>query len=167
MNKFSIEIKWAIAFVLMTFAWIVIEKLSGMYTTNIDKHVIFTNFIAIPAITIYVLALLDKRRNYYNGTMTYKQGLISGLIITLLVTAFSPVTQLVVSNIIAPEYFPNMIAYALAEGKMTLEEASSYFTLKNYMIQGLIGAPVMGLLTTVVVALFTRTKSPKAIVAQQ
>ena len=167
MKKYSIEIKWSIAFVLMTFAWITIEKLAGMYTTNIGKHVIFTNFIAIPAIAIYVLALLEKRRNYYKGYMTYTQGLISGLIITLLVTVFSPVTQLVVSNVIAPEFFPNMIAYVVAEGKMTPEEANSYFTLKNYMIQGLIGAPVMGLLTTVVVALFTRTKAPKAIAVQQ
>ena len=114
MKNYRIEIKWAMVFVLMTLSWIVIEKLSGMYTTNIDKHAIVTNIIAMPAITVYVLALLDKRRNYYHGAMTYKQGFVTGLIITLIVTAFSPLTQVIVNEVIAPEYFPNMIAYTVA-----------------------------------------------------
>jgi hypothetical protein len=160
MIHYRIEIKWAIVFVLMTLTWIVIEKLTGMYTTNIDKHAIVTNIIAIPAVTVYVLALMDKRKNYYHGAMTYKQGLVTGLIITAFVTAFSPITQLLV-NVIAPEYFPNMIAYTVAQGKMTPEAAEANFNLKSYIIQGLIGAPIMGLLTTAMVAMFTAREAKK------
>ena len=39
--------------------------------THIDKHVVYTNFYALPAILVYVFALLDKRKNFYNGKMTY------------------------------------------------------------------------------------------------
>jgi hypothetical protein len=46
----------------------------------------------------------------------------------------------------------------VSTGAMTQEAAEQYFSLKNYIIQGLIGAPVMGLVTTLIVAIFTRKK---------
>ncbi|MES2837071.1 MAG: DUF4199 domain-containing protein [Bacteroidota bacterium] len=156
MKNIKIEIKWAIAFAVMTLVWMLLEKLCGLHSTYIDKHATYTNFIAIPAITIYVLALLDKRKNFYNGKMTYQQGLKSGIIITLLYTPLSPVTQAITSLVITPEYFPNATNYAINLGMMSETEAKEYFTLKNYIIQGLIGAPIMGIITTLIVALFTR-----------
>jgi hypothetical protein len=41
---------------------------------------------------------------------------------------------------------------------MTQEAAENYFNMKSYIIQGLIGAPVMGLITSAIVAIFTRKK---------
>jgi hypothetical protein len=156
MKQYNIEIKWAIAFVLMSLGWMLLERLSGLHTQHIDKHEIYTNFIALPAIAIYVFALLDKRKNFYGNTMSYKQGFISGLIITLIVTAFSPLTQYITFAIITPDYFPNAIKYTVDAQKMTQQEANDFFNLKNYVVQGLIGAPIMGLVTTAIVAIFTR-----------
>jgi len=159
MKKIKIEIKWAIIFVVMTLIWMILEKLTGLHDEHIDKHPIFTNFIAIPAIAIYVFALLDKRKNFYKGAMTYKQGFITGLIITAIVTVLSPLTQYITSTIITPEYFPNMISYSVETGKLTQEAAEEYFNLKNYMLEVIIGTPIMGILTTAIVAIFTRKKS--------
>ena len=159
MKKYSIEIKWAIIFAIMTLLWMLLERLTGLHNEHIDKHAVCTNFIALPAITVYVLALLDKRKNFYQGVMTYKQGFITGLFITLLVTILSPLTQYIISTIITPGYFPNAIKYMVSEGKATQETAESYFNLKSYILQGLIGAVIMGLLTTTIVAIFTRRKS--------
>lgn len=156
MKQYNIEIKWAIAFVFMSLGWMLLERLSGLHTQHIDKHEIYTNFIALPAIAIYVFALLDKRKNFYGNSMSYKQGLISGLIITLIVTAFSPLTQYITFAIITPDYFPNAIKYTVDAQKMTQQEANDFFNLKNYIVQGLIGAPIMGLVTTAIVAIFTR-----------
>ncbi|MFA7361707.1 MAG: DUF4199 family protein, partial [Candidatus Kapaibacterium sp.] len=78
MKKISIEIKWALIFAAMTLVWLVLEKLAGFHSANIDKHHIVTNFIAIPAITVYVFAFLDKRKKYYGGSMTYLQGFLCG-----------------------------------------------------------------------------------------
>lgn len=103
MNTYRIEIKWALIFVAMMLLWMVMERLAGFHDTHIDKHAIVTNLIAIPAIAIYVLALLDKRKNFYGGYMSYKQGFISGLIITLIVTLFTPLIQFVTSTIISPD----------------------------------------------------------------
>ena len=159
MKKYSVEIKWAIIFVAMTLTWMLCEKLAGFHSTQISKHAIFTNFIAVPALIIYVLALLDKKKNYYNGQMNYRQGFMTGLIITLIVTLLSPLTQYLTSTVISPEYFPNVINYSVSSGKMTQAEAETYFNLKSFILQGLVGAPVMGLITTAIVALFTQTRN--------
>jgi len=159
MKKIKIEIKWAITFSIMILVWMFIEKLAGFHSEHIDKHPVYTNFIIIPTIIIYVLALLDKRKNVYNGIMTYKQGLISGLIIALIVTILSPLTQYITSTIITPDYFSNVIKYVVNEGEMNQIEAENYFNLKSYIIQALIGAPIMGIVTTAIVAIFTRRKS--------
>ena len=158
MQNIKIEIKWALIFILMTLVWMLLEKLAGLHSTHIDKHAIVTNLIAIHAVGIYLFALLEKRNRFYKGVMTYKQGFVCGLIITIIITVFSPLTQFITSTIITPEYFPNVIKYAVAEGEMTQTEAENYFNLKNYIIQGLIGAFAMGILTTAIIAFFVRTK---------
>ncbi len=158
MNKYKIEIKWAFIFMAMMLIWMYIEKLVGLHDIHIDKHYIYTNFVAVFAIIVYVFALLDKRKNYYQGKMTYKQGFISGLIISLIVTVFSPLTQYVTSEIISTDYFSNMINYAVSEGKMTQTEAENYFNLKSYLIQVIIATPIMGIITTAIVAIFTKKK---------
>ena len=60
MKKIKIEIKWAIIFTIMVLVWMFIEKLAGFHSEHIDKHPIYTNFIIIPTIIIYVLALLSS-----------------------------------------------------------------------------------------------------------
>lgn len=156
MKNIIIEVKWAFIFIIMTFLWMLLEKATGLHDVNIERHPIYTNFIAIPAIAIYVFALLDKRKNSYEGYMTYKQGLISGLLITLIVTILTPLSQYVVSTFITPDFFTNAINFTVKNNKMTLKEAQDFFNLKNYIFQGLIGAPIMGTLTTLIVAITTK-----------
>jgi hypothetical protein len=158
MKKYSIEIKWGLIFVGMQLLWMLMERLTGLHAEHIDKHATYSNFIAIPAILVYVFALLDKRKNDLGGTMTYKQGFISGLIITLVVTILSPLTQTITSLYIVPDYFTNVIDYTVEQGKMTREAAENYFNLKSYILQVLIATPIMGIVTTAIVALFTRRK---------
>jgi hypothetical protein len=158
MKKIAIEIKWAVIFMFMTLVWMFMEKIAGLHAENIAKHALYTNFIAIPAIMLYVFALLEKRNRFYGGVMTWKQGFISGLLLSLFVALLSPITQTITSLLISPEYFPNAIAFTVASGYMTQEAAEQYFTLTNYIIQGFIGALVMGLITSAVVALFVKKK---------
>lgn len=142
----------------MQLTWMLLERLAGLHDKNIDKHSIYSNFIMIPAIATYVLALLDKRKKDYNGTMSYKQGFISGLIISIIVTILSPLTQYITSVVITPEFFANSINYAVINSKMTMEAAEKYFNLKNFIIEGLIFAPIMGIFTSAIVAIFTKSK---------
>ena len=91
--------------------------------------------------------------------MNYKQGLISGIILSVFIALLSPLTQWITSTIITPEYFPNVIAYSVETGyHKSIEEADAYFNLKNYIIQSTIGALVMGIITTAIAMVFIRSK---------
>lgn len=158
MKKYALEFRWAFIFIVMMLLWMTMEKLFGLHDVHIDKHATYTNFISIPAMLIYFFALRQKRIRDYDGAMTWTQGFITGLIITLVVSVFTPLTQYITSTIITPDYFANVTAYAVSTGKMTLAEAEAYFNLKNYMIQSSMGAPMMGIVSSAFVAIFTMKK---------
>ena len=159
MKNVKIEIKWAIIFSVVGLLWMLLEKLVGLHSSHIDKHMYLTNLFAIPAIVVMVLALKDKKMNSYVGQMNYKQGLISGTVLSIIIALFNPLTQWITSTIITPEYFPNVIAYSVETGyHKSLEEAEAYFNLKNYMFQSTIGALIMGVVTTAIAMIFIRTK---------
>ncbi len=156
MAAYRIEIRWAFIFLGMMLLWMVLEKVAGLHDVRIHLHPIVTNFIAIPAILIYVFAFLDKRKVTYGGTMTYWQGFVTGAIMTLIIAVFSPVVQYISSTFITPDYFSHAIAYAVEQGEMQQQAAEDYFNLNNYLVQSAIGAFVMGLVTSAIVAIFTR-----------
>ncbi|MEL6842716.1 MAG: DUF4199 domain-containing protein [Bacteroidota bacterium] len=156
MNKYRTEIKWGLIFTGMMLLWMIGESLTGLHDEHIDKHPIFTNLILFPAIIIFVLALREKRDKDLNGKMTWMQGFIAGLIISVVVAILSPLTQYIIHGIISPQYFENAIAYSVESGNATQEEADRFFNLSSYFIQGAIGAIFMGMITSAIVALFVR-----------
>jgi hypothetical protein len=157
-KKYSIELQWGLIFSLMMLVWMVLERWFGLHDTHIDLHPYLTNLVMIPAITIYVLALLDKKQSYFGGNMTYKHGFISGIIVTLVVTLLSPLTQYITIKFITPSYFANAINYSVSHGLTTLEKAQEFFNMRSYIIQTVIFTPVAGVITTAIVAIFTRTR---------
>lgn len=160
MKTIRIELKWAIIFSIMGLIWMFAEKISGLHSNYIDYHLYLTNLFAIPAIWVYVLAIKDKKRNYYNGEITYSQGVIFGIILSVIIALISPLTQWITSFVITPEYFPNVIKRSVELGYYkTTEEAQANFNYANYAIQGAIGALIMGIITTLITMLFLRTKT--------
>ena len=93
MKNIQIEIKWALIFSITGLVWMVLEKLCGLHGKYIDYHLYLTNLFAIPAIIIMVMALKDKKKNFYGGQMNYKQGLISGLVLSAIIALLSPLTR--------------------------------------------------------------------------
>ena len=162
MKKIRIEIKWAIYFALMTLAWMVLEKLSGLHGKYIDYHLYLTNLFLISSIWFMVLALKDKKNNYFTGNMSYKQGLISGIIISAIIALLSPLTQWIISYVITPAYFPNVIKRSVELGYFkTIAEAEANFNYKNYAINSTIFAFVFGIVITAIAMIFIRTKRGK------
>ncbi|HLW07279.1 MAG TPA: DUF4199 domain-containing protein [Marinilabiliaceae bacterium] len=160
MKNIKIEVKWAIIFSVVGMLWMVLEKLSGLHDTYIDYHLYLTNFFAIPAIAMMVLALKDKKKNFFKGQMTYKQGLVSGLILSTLIAIISPLTQWITSFIITPEYFPNVIKRSVEIGYFaTIEDAEAQFNYKNYAINGMVFSFIMGFFTTAIAMIFLKSKA--------
>ena len=159
MKNIAIEVKWAVIFSGMTLLWMVLEKLSGLHGKYIDYHLYLTNLFAIPAIWVMVLALKDKKKNFYGGQISYGEGLISGIILSLIIALISPFKQWVTSYVITPEYFPNVIKRSVELGYYkTTAEAEANFNYPNYAKQGAIGAFVMGVITSAIAMIFIQTK---------
>ena len=135
-----------------------LEKGLGWHDESIAQHAIYTNLFAIVAIVLYVLALLDKRKNYYDGRMTWSQGFISGILISIVVALLSPLAQYITHTFITPDYFNNVIEYSVKSGVMKREAAEEYFNLTSYIIQSFFFALVVGVVTSAIVAFFVRTK---------
>ncbi|MCK9447548.1 MAG: DUF4199 domain-containing protein [Bacteroidales bacterium] len=162
MKNLKIEFKWAIIFSLVGLLWMVLEKISGLHGKYIDYHLYLTNLFAIPAIIVMVMALKDKKKNFYDGQMNYKQGLISGIILSVIIALISPLTQWITSYVITPEYFPNVIKRSVEIGYFkTTAEAEANFNYPNYAKQGVISALIMGVVTIAITMIFIRTKTNK------
>lgn len=158
MNKYSIEIKWGFLFVIALILWMVGEKNFGLHDELIEEHAFYTSFFAIVAIGIYLLALYDKRRNYYAGKMDWKRGFFTGLKMTAVIVLLSPLAQYIISIYITPEYFENVINYTVEKGDMTTPEAEEYFSLENYIFQSTVWALMSGVLTSAFAALLMRKR---------
>ncbi|WP_313807651.1 DUF4199 domain-containing protein [Flavobacterium sp.] len=158
MKNYSIEIKWALIFSAAALVWMFIEKSVGLHDVMIDKHPIYTNLFGIVAIVLYVLALRDKKNNFFDGKMDWRQGFISGIILTAMITLLSPVCQYITNTFISPDYFTNAINYADEHKLMKREDAVMYFNLKSYIMQGIFGSLSMGVVTAAIVAYFMKSK---------
>ena len=158
MENRSIEIKWGIIFTLAMLLWMFVVRLLGFHGEFIEKHDVYTSFFAIVAIAIYLLALRDKRNNYYKGSMSWKEGFFAGLVLTLVIVILTPLSQYLVSRYISPEFFPNIIRYSVEKGEMTREQALEYFSLKNYIILSAVWALITGIITAAITALIMRKK---------
>lgn len=157
MGKFNIEIKWALLFAISSLVWTAIERAAGMHEERISDYIWFSSLFAIVAIAIFVFALRDKKKNYYQGNMTWSHGFISGVIISIIITVLSPLTIYIAFTFISPDFFANMTDYNVAQG-LTREKAEAYFNIKTYLLQGAFSGLSMGIVTSAVVALFLRTK---------
>ena len=92
------EVKWTLIFCASMLLWMALERAVGLHDTHIDKHIYLTNLFSIVAITVFVLALRDKKRGDYQGTMTYLQGLRFGATISLMIAVLSPGLQWIIST---------------------------------------------------------------------
>lgn len=158
MNKLAIEIKWGILFSIATLVWMIIEDTVGLHDVYISKQAIYTNLFAVIAIAIYVLAIREKKYLYYKGIMTWKQGFISGVVLSVVITILSPLVQYITFKYITPNFFSNSIQYCVDLKKLTQTQAEAYFSLKSYIIQGVFGGLSMGIVNSALISLVLKTK---------
>ena len=158
MKHIKIELKWAFIFTIMALAWMLLEKTLGWHDENIADHYWLTLLFLPFMVLMYVLAIREKRRRFYNKKIGWKQAFLSGVIMSVFVALLSPLGQYVTHNYITPEYFKNVIDYSVTNNLMTLKKANNYFNINNYIMQAAIGALVSGVVISAIVAIFMRRK---------
>ncbi len=100
----------------------------------------------------------EKRRRVYGGKMTWIQGFITGVILSVFIALLSPLAQYITHNFITPKYFNNVIEYSVTNDLMTRTKANEFFNINNYILQSAFGALGLGIATAAVVAIFVRKK---------
>lgn len=162
MRNFGIELKWGLIFTAAGLLWSLIEKLTGLHDEHIEKHMIYTNIFAVVAIAIFVFALKDKKQNFYGGEMTWSQGFISGLAISVVVAMLTPLSMYLTFGYMSPNYFENVIELTVSKGIHSREVAEKYFNLEGYILQGIFSGLSMGVVTSAIVALFVKSNKKVA-----
>jgi uncharacterized protein YacL len=159
MEKFKIELKWAIIFSVSLLIWMCFEKTMGWHDEKVKFQPIYTMLFGVIAIIIYVLALLNKKKNYYNNKIEWKQGFLSGAILSLLIAILTPVVLYISFKYISPDYFTNIINYKIENSKMTLEDAKKYFSMSNYMYTNTFSTLSNGIVISAIISYFIKSKT--------
>jgi hypothetical protein len=153
MIKETIEIKWAVLFTLTQLLWIAGEKLAGLYTIRIEYYSVYTNFFLLPALVIYLFAILEKRKKYYDGTMDYKEGFLTGLRIMFITTILSPLT--ITIKFVMLDLFSKLNTYLYEAGRILTGDTANEHPVSWIIILGLTGTPVIGFLLSAIIPVFT------------
>jgi hypothetical protein len=159
MKKFSIEFKWGIIYTAVYLLWMVLEKAIGLHDSHIEKEIQYTNFFILLLIPVFILALRDKKTNYYHGNLNWTQAFLSGVIVAVIAAILSPLAQYIVFNFISPDFFKNITEYYISRKQITPEKAAAYFSLKSYIIQNTSFGISISVIISAIVALFVKSKT--------
>jgi hypothetical protein len=159
MTRYKVELKWTCIFAAVCIAWALIGKVLGFDGQQIRHAQIFNTFIMVPTLVIYLLSALDKRDRCYNGQITFKQAVISGIILSVGITVSGIFTTVISTQLISPELFANNIQYHTAQKLMTHSEAVAQFNLQTFIVTGIIAALLMGIVLAVITAAVIRKKT--------
>lgn len=143
---------WAGIYTTMTIAWALLGQLLGMYDEHIAHSLAFNTVILVPSLAVYTLAISAMARGQVT---TYRQRVVLGLLLTAFVTILGPLYPLA-SSVISPHYFENAVRYTVDSGMMAEADARRQLNLTTFIVQGLIAAPVFGLVLSAIAALFSR-----------
>ena len=158
MKNYSIEIKWAIRFTLLTLAWAIGEKMIGLHDKYIADYFMYSMLFAVPAFLFFYLAVNEKKKYGYTNEMTWKQGFVAGMVISSVIALLNPLSQIVIYKAITPHFFENLIVYKTKNTSMNLKTAQEIFNVKSYIIQGIFTTLSFGIITGAIVSLFIKNK---------
>ena len=156
MKTYKFEIKWAIVFALMTIVWMLIEKLAGLHDQHIENHAFYTKLLSIPALIVFILAMMDKRKNFYFNVFSFKKAFNMGIVLTSMIVVLIPIIYLIVLKVISPDYLTNASEYAISSGNMNEMEARNYFDFNSILLFGIITSLFSGLIISALAALITK-----------
>lgn len=157
MSQYRIEIKWAIIHAIILLIWVLIEQLSGLRDTNLELQQNISILILVPTIIIYVLTILDKKRHFYKGEMSFVQGFLCGIALTVCIMILTPVVQFISSYLISPHYFENLISFTVKKGEVTREMAEKQFTYGNFLFTNLVFEMITGVVFAAFIPLWTKS----------
>lgn len=164
MKDFKIELRWALLFNLALMGWMFFEHELGWHSTSIDSQLGNHFLVELLLYTlIYYRALSQKQKYHYKGKMNWKQGMVSGAAMSVLIVILAPITHYFIYHYITPDYFQNMIDYQTSKESHAMMQGSAelLFSMKSYIFQEVSIAFAFGFGLSAILSLFIR-KKPKS-----
>jgi len=109
---------------------------------------------------IYFVALLDKKKNVYQGKMTQSQGFISGILLTLFIGLLTPFLLRISLQYISPDFFSSMQSYMVSSKKMSAEQVKLYYNYRSFLLQTLFLNFSLGILSSAIFSFTLSAKTP-------
>lgn len=146
------ELKYAVFFVTASFLWNCLEFAVGLQGKHIDIHPYFvTSFFIILTAVVYYLAINEKRsRNL--GRITFFKAFVCGMLLTSFILILNPAALYLFSTFVNTDFYTAFIQHDILTGKYSPQEATEYYNLKNFIIQGTIYRFIMGLIATIIIS---------------
>lgn len=159
LKKIHVELKWAINFGIAFLLWMIIEKSSGLHDRRIADYSLLTNVFVLITVGMYFVALLDKKKNVYQGNMTQNQGFISGVILTLFIGLLTPFLLRISLQYISPNFFSAMKSYLVHSKKMKVEQVNLLYNYRSFLLQTLFLNFSLGILSSAIFSFTLGTKT--------
>lgn len=152
------EFRWAVFFALVQIAWLILGKGLGFHDERIDTFESWNQLFSVPAILLVLMVLRDKRRKDFGGSMSYGQGMITGLVFSVFVGLFSVLINWVFLTWYTPELLSNYRDFKLETGVSEEAAPLTHFVPGNYALISFFSSVSLGVLTTAVLMFFLRSR---------
>lgn len=165
MKDFRIELRWGIIFSLLTMILGFVEKMFlGWHDQHIDQQ-LGNHFLLLLTLffIVFYLGIREKRNTYYKGKLTWKQGIVSGGAMAVIIAILSPLSVFFIYHYISPDYFNNMIDYQIHKENFPMPEqgARDFFSMSSYIILEISTDLSFGIGAAAILSLFLRTSKSK------
>lgn len=167
MKNYSIEFKWAALATLAALIWMFFEKYLGYHAENIRYNVLFSLLFNIVLVIIYILALKEKKKDFYQNNITWKQAFFTGLILCVMITFFFPLIQYITYFQVSPNYFKLLLDQIVIHNNMTMEEAMKNFSFDIYLRQGASSNLSLGVVVSAIISYYIQTKPGTEVVQEK
>lgn len=146
----KLELKWVAIIFVVHIIWQIFERLLGFYADR-SGYQEFAGFAFLVVYSLLILLALLDLRGKNKGFLNRRHGFISGLFISFILVALSPVMVAILAFGIQPDFFNIMINNALENGEYQAYEAAameySYWSyVKLYMAGYLLVGSLSGAL---------------------
>lgn len=156
-RPYLIEFKWAAIYILLCIGWASLQQYMGMHTHLIQLQP-FAYLIGLPFFSMYLLTMLDERKNVYDGFLTYKEGYMAGLRLTIFILLLTPLQHYIQHTHVTPEFLHRMETHSVQTGKMTASEAARHYSQGYYLIISMGVRALAGVGLTFLLALVCKSK---------
>lgn len=160
MRNFSIEFKWASLATLAALVWMFIVKSLGFHELEKIRYEVGLQLLFnLGLVVFYWLGIRQKKKEFYNGVISWQRAFLSGLIICIMITFFFPLIQYITFNQVTPNFMNILQEAMVTQTKMSLEDAQNYATFDIFLRNGITNNLSFGVVIVAIISYFIQTKN--------